>query len=92
MLKRLISRLARLKAKIVFRALQIRIIAIRVFDAFNIKSILGLCVYIAVIPMIMELLESLSTSLSGTAGALLSAIIGLIPLLLVVKVLDKINL
>ena len=92
MLKRLVSRLARLKAKVAFRALQLRIIPIRIFDSFNIKSIISLCVYIAVIPIINDLLSSLSTTLTGTAGTLLSAIIGLVPLILVMKVLDKLNL
>jgi uncharacterized membrane protein len=52
------------------------------------KSILGMVVYIAMIPVILQLLNSLTGSVTGTAGVLVSAILAIVPLLLIVKVLD----
>lgn len=76
------------------RGLMARVLFVRIVilgEMFNIKSIISLCVYIAVIPLIVQLLGSLSTTLTGTAGTLVAAIIGLVPLILVVKVLDKLE-
>jgi len=58
---------------------------------FNIKGIVSLVVYITILPLIMTLLDSLSGSLSGTAGTLLSAIISLVPVIMVMKLMDKLN-
>jgi len=52
------------------------------------KSILGMVVYIAMIPVILQLLNSLTGTVTGTAGVLVSAILAIVPLLLIVKVLD----
>jgi len=84
--KRLNAKLGRLKYRVIFRA------SIMKQKFFDFSAIISLAVYIAVIPLIMELLESLSNTLTGTAGLLLSAIIGLVPLILVIKVLDKLSL
>ena len=75
--------------------LQYRFAVVRVRIAerggFGLKAIVSLVVYIMMIPIIQEMLESLSGSLTGTAGTLLSAIISIVPLILVMKVLDKLN-
>jgi len=85
--KRVNAMLSRLKMRTIFRVQLMK----KKVGGFDISSIIGLCVYIAVIPLIMTLLDDLSTSLTGTAGTLLASIIALVPLILVIKVLDKLN-
>jgi len=69
------------------------VVKVRIAEkGFGLKGIISLVVYIMMIPIIQEMLESLSGSLTGTAGTLLSAVISIIPLVLVMKVLDKLNL
>jgi len=55
------------------------------------KAILGMVVYIAMIPVILQLLNSLVGSVSGTAGVLVSAIIAIVPLMLIIKVFDYLD-
>jgi len=83
----------RLRAIFVKVALSVFVFGLRIAEkGFGLKGIISLVVYIMMIPIIQEMLESLSGSLTGTAGTLLSAVISIIPLVLVMKVLDKLNL
>jgi len=87
------AKLARLYCFLLSSFIDKLVLRLRVFndEGVNFKSIIGVVVYIAVIPLITELLEGLSTSLSGTSATLLSSIIGLVPLILVMKVIDKLD-
>jgi len=88
---RIMAKLGKLKACVVQKT-RASFCRMMIFASNVFKSLIGLVVYVAMIPLIMEMLESLSSTLTGTAGVLLSAIISIVPLLLVVKVLDKLNL
>lgn len=55
------------------------------------RAVLGMVVYVAMIPVILQLLNSLTGQVSGTAGVLVSAIIAIVPLLLIMKVFDYLD-
>jgi len=59
---------------------------------FDIGSIISLVVYIALIPVIQELFTAMSSSFSGTAGTIISAVVGILPLMLIMKALEKLGL
>ena len=87
---RVMAKLGRLQARFAYGFF---VVKVRIAEnGFGLKGIISLVVYIMMIPIIQEMLESLSGSLTGTAGTLLSAVISIIPLVLVMKVLDKLNL
>ena len=89
-MRRMKAKLARLKGIIMSRTYGFKLWICN-DKSVDFKAIIGVVVYIAMIPLITEMLSGLSDSLTGISGTLLSSIIALVPLLLVVKVLDKIN-